>query len=159
MMKATFKLAIVGIVVALATSLLGQKGDRRSASSNCELLGCVTSLELPRFTNGLDLLWLGGKNQATVQIVFEIGRTGLAENIRIDAPTQMLSNITLTRMSDSRFKTSCAGSRISLTYEYEVFKLPVALDLPAVTILEGNRINLKFPVRQPSEPLKEIPRL
>lgn len=122
------------------------------------LLDCITSLELPRSTDGLPRAWLPVGQDGTVVIRFRLDRSGLIKDLTTSGATKELRVFSERWIRESKFNFQCLNHVIELVYKYQIYNEPVALHLPSVTIQTGTRFILSFPEARPSGPLKQIVR-
>lgn len=120
-------------------------------------MACVVDLKLPRITDGLDETWLGMKSQALVVVDFDISAEGRATNVSIVSPTPELSRFTSQYIAQSAFNAQCRGRHNRLTFDFQIVRLPAAIDLPAVSLLSGPTIRMVFAARGASAPLRADP--
>lgn len=124
----------------------------------CEVIACVTNLELPSMTDGIERSWFDGKSEAVVTSDFEISSDGRATNVDTRSPTPELANFVSKHLDLSTFNTTCEGRRVKLRFELSFVELPVAMHLPAVSVRANNTIAIKFAARGPSPPLRSTER-
>lgn len=105
---------------------------------------CFESLTLPRTTNGLEPAWLSRAEAATVSIKLRVTANGSAENVQVVAPTEQLRNFTSYWIRQSRFSIECKNRGLFLTFVYKVYRRPIGLHLPAVTVRQCGNYLLEF---------------
>jgi hypothetical protein len=143
------------IAVAALLLVYVMFADRHRKANGC-VLCCIERLDLPRSTNGLPSQWLANSDTGEVLVRFIVDENGRASRIQATGPTREIENFTRTRLAEGAFKKSCGRGTLELQFIYSALKTPVARDLPAITLEQGGRIRLVFPLEEPSDPLRTV---
>lgn len=152
----TFFLASVSVFAIYLCSVSCRRTGPKATEYG--LMECATSFELPRATDGLDPNWFGAGSESTVTADFEITAEGRATEVTVSGRHQELGNLTWKYIMLSTFSTHCRGRKMRVVFEYKIVHQPAAVDLPAFTLHNNNRIRMVFAEKVPSGPLRAVPR-